>query len=131
MVVMIKTIKNYYDAIFNKYDLCDRSVTAWGPPIDCETAEKWTYYEEAGLCFRYSELYPQSKFVRCNDWQDPWKYYENCCPAEEYDVQILVYESKIVWFIREYKSEISLFTTVFILVILYFLVKNIILKKIK
>jgi len=97
---MIKTIKNYYDAIFNKYDLCDRWVTAWAPPIDCETAEEW-------------------------------KYYENCCPAEEYDVQILVYESKIVWFIREYKSEISLFITVFILVVLYFLVKNIILKKIK
>ena len=52
---MIKTIKNYYDAIFNKYDLCNRSVTAWAPPIDCETAEEWTYYEENGLCFRYPE----------------------------------------------------------------------------
>lgn len=30
--------------------------------------------------------YKKPELKRCETWQKPWIYYENCCPAEEYDL---------------------------------------------
>ena len=36
------------------------------------------------------QQYKKPRLEKCKAWQEPWLYYENCCPAEEYDLFMLL-----------------------------------------
>lgn len=44
--------------------------------------------------------YEKPKLKKCVTWQEPWLYYENCCPEDEYYLLIFLREKYVSWEIK-------------------------------